>query len=49
MANNDRELRTYRAALVSIGYFYEDYDGPLSPEEIEVAKSIIAEREKRVA
>lgn len=47
MADND--MQKYRAALVSIGYLYEDYDGPLSPQEIESAKRIIAEREKRVA
>lgn len=38
----------YRAALVSIGVLYEDYDGPLTSEMIESAKRIIAEREKRL-
>lgn len=41
------ELQKYRAALISIGYFYEDYTGPLTAAEIETAKRIIKEREER--
>lgn len=36
-----------RAALVSVGALYEDYDGPLSPEMVESADRIIAERQRR--
>ena len=41
MLNTDAQ---YRAALVSIGMLYEDYDGPLSDDMIESAKRIISER-----
>lgn len=41
------ELQAFRAALISIGYLYEDYTGPLTPEEIESAKRVIKERDER--
>lgn len=37
----------YRAALVGIGFIYEDYSGPLKPEWIEIAKTLIAERQDK--
>lgn len=37
----------YRAALVSVGAIYEDYEGPLTDEMVESAKRILDERERR--
>ena len=39
----DDEYREYRAALVSIGALYEDYEGPMTDEMKQIAKKIIAE------
>lgn len=37
----------YRAALVSVGAIYEDYEGPLTDEMVASAKRILDERERR--
>lgn len=42
----DKSLE-YRAALVSVGAIYEDYNGPLTDEMVESAKRILDERDRR--
>lgn len=44
MTQNNEMYAAYRAALVGVGYLYEDYDGPLSSEMIEAAEKLIEER-----
>ena len=44
----DENFYVYRAALVSIGSLYEDYEGPLSDDMVEAAKRIIAERASNI-
>lgn len=37
----------YRSALISIGAIYEDHNEPMTPEMIEIAKRLIAERQEK--
>lgn len=37
----------YKAELVAIGFLYEEHAAPLTDEQIDIAKRLIAEREQR--
>lgn len=45
MIEKDDDYLKYRAALVSVGALYEDYEGPMTNEMIEIANRIIKERQ----
>lgn len=47
MAFQDESFYKYRAALISIGAMYEDYEGPIPHELVAVAQRLIEERNEQ--